>query len=101
MRIGVTGATGFLGRYLVAELAGAGHHCRCWARPSSDRTGLEAPGRSIAWVSGDLGEPGSEQGLVEGCDAVVHAALFRPGGRFMGGEGDLVRFVEANVVGTI
>src|SRR5258706_307501 len=42
MRIGVTGATGFLGRYLVAELAGAVHHCRCWARPSSDRAALEA-----------------------------------------------------------
>src|SRR5215217_341972 len=101
MQIGVTGATGFLGPYLVSELAGAGHRLRCWSRTSSDRGGVEAPGAAIAWVPGDLAEPGSERGLVEGCDAVVHAALYRPGGRFMGGEGDLVRFVEANVVGTI
>jgi nucleoside-diphosphate-sugar epimerase len=101
MRIGVTGATGFLGRYLVSYLAGQGHRCRCWYRPSSDRGGLEAYRDAIEWVPGELGQSGASRALVEGCDAVVHAALFHPGGRFMGGEGELVPFVETNVVGTI
>jgi nucleoside-diphosphate-sugar epimerase len=101
MRIGVTGGTGFLGRYIVAELAGSGHQCRCWHRPSSDRTGLEGYRDAIEWVVGDLGDDVAASRLVEGCDAVVHAALDHPGGGFRGGEGDVARFVEMNVVGTI
>ena len=57
MRIGVTGATGFLGRYLVAHLVGQGHHCRCWYRPSSDRGGLEASEGAITLVEGSLDNP--------------------------------------------
>jgi nucleoside-diphosphate-sugar epimerase len=101
MRIGVTGATGFLGRYLVAELAGQGHHCRCWYRMNSDRGAMKVPPEALTWVPGDLGDPESARDLLQGCDAVVHAALFHPAGGFMGGEGDLPQFVEKNVVGTI
>ena len=39
--------------------------------------------------------------LVQGVDAVIHAALFRPGRRFRGAEGDLPTFVERNLLGTI
>jgi nucleoside-diphosphate-sugar epimerase len=101
MQIGVTGATGFLGRYIVAELARQGHHCRCWYRMTSDRGGLAAPQSAITWVPGDLGDPESARDLLHGCDAVVHAALFHPAGRFIGGEGELLPFVEKNVIGTI
>ena len=101
MRIGVTGATGFLGRYIVEELAGQGHHCRCWYRPSSDRSGFPAVERSIEWIPGDLGDSDSARALAAGCDAIVHAALYHPGGWFIGGEGDLPGFVEKNVLGTI
>jgi nucleoside-diphosphate-sugar epimerase len=101
MRIGVTGATGFLGRYIVAHLAGQGHTCRCWYRPTSDRTGFDVPEGSLEWAEGSLGDPDSARRLVEGCDAVVHAALERPGRGFRGAEGDVVPFVEVNVVGTL
>jgi nucleoside-diphosphate-sugar epimerase len=100
MQIGVTGATGFLGRYIVAELTRQGHHCRCWYRMTGDRSGFAAPASAITWVPGDLGDPESARDLLRGCDAVVHAALFHPAGRFIGGEGELLPFVEKNVIGT-
>ena len=52
MLIAVTGATGFLGRYLVRQLAGSGHRLRCWFRPTSDRSGLDALSASIEWLPG-------------------------------------------------
>ena len=69
--------------------------------PDERPYGIEELADSLEWVEGDLDNTGSAEALVEGCDAVVHAALYHPGGGFRGGEGDLVDFVEKNVVGTI
>ena len=100
MRVAVTGATGFIGRYIVEHLASLGHSLRCWHRPSSNREGLEGIA-DLTWIEGDLGERESARTLVEGSDAVIHAALFRPGAGFRGAEGDVVEFVQKNVVGTL
>jgi nucleoside-diphosphate-sugar epimerase len=101
MRIAVTGATGFLGHYVVSRLASQGHRCRCWYRPGSDRGGFEAVEQQVEWVPGELGDQIAGAGLVDGCDAAVHAALYYPGDSFRGGEGDVLEFVEKNVVGTV
>ena len=101
MKIAVTGATGFIGRYLVRHMARAGHSLRCWYRPSSDRSGLESVAGSVEWLKGDLNDAQASEALVAGCDAVVHAALWRPGRGFRGAEGNLVEFVERNVVGSL
>ena len=100
MRVALTGATGFIGRYLTRHLADQGHELCCWYRPSSDREGFDQIG-DLKWIEGDLGDRDSAQALVEGCEAVVHAALYRPGMAFRGGEGDLIEFVQKNVVGTL
>lgn len=55
----------------------------------------------IEWVPGELGDAVSAAALVEGCDAVVHGALYHPGGGFRGGEGDLVEFARVNIIGTL
>jgi nucleoside-diphosphate-sugar epimerase len=101
MKIAVTGATGFLGRYLVARLASEGSTCRCWYRPESDRSGFEPWEPHLQWVPGQLGDNRAIGPLLAGCDAVVHAALHRPGGGFRGGEGDRLDFVAKNVLGTL
>ena len=101
MRIAVTGATGFLGRYVVDHLVGRGHSCRCWYRIGSDRGGFDRLREAIEWVPGSLRDKGSERALVAGCDAVVHAALDRPGPGFIGAEGELLPFVEANLLGSL
>ena len=41
MRIAITGATGFLGRFIVKHFDQTGHHPRCWFRPESNRDGFE------------------------------------------------------------
>ncbi len=101
MRIAITGATGFLGRYIVRHLAEQGHTLRAWRRPESDTGGFEGCEQAIQWIPGDLADAASMPALVAGTDAVVHAGLYRPGRRWRGGEGDLVTFVERNVLGTI
>ncbi|MAD79837.1 MAG: nucleoside-diphosphate sugar epimerase [Planctomycetaceae bacterium] len=100
MRVALTGATGFIGHYIATHLADQGNQLRCWHRPSSRREGFDQIG-DIEWVVGDLGDPDSANALVDGCDAVVHAALYRPGMGFRGAEGDLIEFVQKNVVGTL
>jgi nucleoside-diphosphate-sugar epimerase len=103
MLIAVTGATGFLGRYLLRHLAGEGHRLRCWYRPASDRSGLDDVARALEWVPGQLGDEAATERLVLGADAVVHAALEWPrqGGFRSGGSGDLLAFLEANVMGSL
>src|SRR6266550_2099590 len=99
MKIAVTGGSGFIGHYILRRLASAGHSVRAWYRPTSDRSGLEDI--AIEWLPGELNDEEASQSLVAGCDAVVHAALFRPGTGFRSAEGDLIEFVERNVVGTL
>ncbi len=78
MRIALTGATGFIGRYIADHMVQEGHRLRCWHRAMSDRGGFEPLAGSLEWVEGDLGDAARCQALVEGCDAVVHAALYHP-----------------------
>jgi nucleoside-diphosphate-sugar epimerase len=102
MLIAVTGATGFIGHYIVNRLLGAGHMCRCWHRAASDRGGFDAAGEGrLEWLEGGLGDAGAAEALVRGADAVVHSALHHPGGGWSGSEGDLPEFVETNVLGSV
>jgi nucleoside-diphosphate-sugar epimerase len=103
MRIAVTGATGFLGRYLLRRFAAAGHTLRCWYRAGSDRSGLEDCAGVIEWLPGELGDPGAVQALVKSVDAVVHAGLARPTGAGFtaSAESDVLAFAQRNVLGSL
>ncbi len=100
MKIGITGATGFVGRALVRRFAGE-HSLRCLRRQSSDLGPLANSSGQIEWVVGGLDEPQSLAELVHGCDAVVHSAFWRPGRGFRGTEGDVVEFARINMLGTL
>lgn len=96
MRVALTGATGFIGRYLVAELLAQGHRCRAWFRPGSQPAGLpDAP--EVEWVEGRLNDPASTSDLVAGCNAVIHAAVQWPD---ESGH-DVLDFAQTNLVGTL
>src|SRR5688500_8548571 len=101
MRIAVTGGPGFIGHYILRQLASAGHALRCWYRPTSDRSGLEDIASNVEWIPGELNDEGAAKALVASCEAVVHAALYREGMGFRGAEGDVIEFVEQNLLGTL
>jgi nucleoside-diphosphate-sugar epimerase len=103
MLIAVTGATGFLGRYLVRHLSATGHRLRCWYRPTSDRSNLDLPAGAVEWLPGSLGETAATEALVRRADAVVHAALqWEPHDGFRAsGRDDLEAFLETNLLGSL
>ena len=100
MKVAITGATGFLGHYIVRRMQAAGNDCRCWYR-SKDRCYQTGYGSNIEWIHGELGDIESCNELLDGCDAVVHSGLHRSGSGFRGGEGDVQEFVRRNVLGSI
>jgi UDP-glucose 4-epimerase len=97
--VAVTGATGYVGQFIVRRLLAGGASVRAWRRPSTNVRFL--PG-NIDWVEGELGSAGPVSALVDGADALVHAALHHVTGRYRGGEGsDLAGFLERNVGGSL
>lgn len=105
MLVALTGATGFLGRYILRELTARGDRVRAWRRAGSDLGGLEelSAGR-VEWVAGDLRSPEGFDGFCRGANAVVHGALYRPAGRGFraAATGEhFAEFVEVNLVGSL
>lgn len=74
MKVAVTGATGFVGRALVHELAAAGHEPIAICR---------SPGRAadlgVEVRAADLRNPEQMQEAMAGCDAVIANAALAPG----------------------
>lgn len=71
MRVAVTGATGFTGRRVVAELLRDGHVVTALVRAPSAGRGLPEPVRPI---EGDMGDAAALARLLETQDAFVHVA---------------------------
>ncbi|HVC81861.1 MAG TPA: NAD-dependent epimerase/dehydratase family protein [Chloroflexota bacterium] len=67
----ITGATGYIGRHLVARLAARGAHPRCLLRSSSGRGALPEGAEPVA---GDLGDPASLDAAMKRVTAIVHLA---------------------------
>ena len=78
MRVAVTGATGFLGSHTVAALLAAGHEVRLLVRsPAKVPKALAPFGVSVPEehvLEGDVLDPDSVAAVLEGCDALIHAA---------------------------
>ncbi len=70
MKIFVTGATGFVGGAVLRQLSGAGHVVRCLVRQGSAN---KLPIRNNVEVRiGDATDPATLEGIIEGCDGVIH-----------------------------
>ena len=73
------GATGFVGSAVVRALLADGHEVTGLVRDPERARALEAAGARL--TAGDMLEPSSYVPLVEGVDAVVHAAQYATTGR--------------------
>ena len=88
----VTGATGFLGKYVVEELVEHGYKVRAFGRNSNIGRSLE--NSSISFFQGDLTKADDVLEACKGMDLVVHA------GALSTVWGPWEDFYQANVLGT-
>jgi dihydroflavonol-4-reductase len=72
MKVFLTGATGFVGHHVAAELAAQGADLRLLVRKSSNLANLE--GIAGETHVGDLSDHESIRPALEGCDALMHVA---------------------------
>ena len=99
LKVAVTGGTGFIGHYLLQRLGQQNYEIKAWYRSSIPADDFDTP--KVDWIPGHLEDQQSMRQLVEDCDCVVHSALWKPGSTFRGGEGDVARFAEVNIIGTL
>lgn len=98
-RIALTGATGYLGQFVLRELLGQGAEVRALIRPGRDRSGLPD---GAEWLTGDFADPDTARRLVAGCNGLVHGAYEHVPGRYRGGEGsDLGAYCRTNLMGSL
>ncbi len=70
----ITGATGYIGRHLVARLVAQGERPRCLVRDIS-RAKRILPADKVELVEGATTSPASLGAAVQGVDTIVHAAF--------------------------
>jgi nucleoside-diphosphate-sugar epimerase len=68
----VTGATGFIGRHLIARLLNGGDRVRALVRPATDGSDLAALG--VELVRGDVRDPTAVEHAAAHCELVYHLA---------------------------
>jgi uncharacterized protein YbjT (DUF2867 family) len=91
----ITGATGFIGRQLVARLVAQGEHPRCLVR-DVQRAASILPVNDVELVQGATTRPATLIDAVRGVDTIVHAALMTADRKQSAGN----HYEETNVGGT-
>ena len=97
MRVALTGATGYVGGFILGDLLRRGVQVAALTRqrPQSD----SAP---VDWIRGDLSNSAALTELLAGADALVHCAYSHVPGRYRGGEGDDRHgFWRTNLLGSV
>lgn len=70
--VAITGATGFIGRWLARKLTHEGYHLKCLGRKESDVTYLKSLGTEL--VAGDVMEKEALERLIQQVEVIYHLA---------------------------
>lgn len=98
MNILITGASGFIGRYLLKALLVEGHHCRCLVR-ASRKLDVVFEHENIELFQGDITKPETLENIGTGIEAVYHLAA---AGHVAAVSAEAEKsFFELNVDGTV
>jgi NADH dehydrogenase len=74
MRVAITGATGFIGSYMIGGMAREGHTVRVLARKGRESAVAHPPGGRCEVHIGDLTDAASLSGFLDDCDLLLHLA---------------------------
>ena len=74
MRIAVTGATGFIGNYLIQALTEKGHDLRLLIREGRENAVPECKGGKLEFHVGDLTKPETIEGFLKDQERLIHLA---------------------------
>ena len=96
MKLLITGATGFIGPYLVRALIKNGHSCRCLVR-NKEKAETLLPQGGIEFIEADIRDKESLSGIANGMDGVYHMATMGHAYNFEVPEKD---FNDINVIGS-
>ena len=86
-RVALTGATGFVGKHVLATLEKSGYRINVLTRRPHPDSG------SVSWISGDLHNPAALEKLVQGSTSIIHCAGATRGN-------SLQDFLKVNFAGT-
>lgn len=91
----ITGATGFIGRHLVARLVAQGERSRCLVRDLPQAASI-LPADSVELVQGATTQPTTLEPALQGVDTIIHAAFMTADRKQSAGNS----YEETNVGGT-
>ena len=92
MKVFLTGATGFIGSYLVPELVGAGHHVIGLSRSDAGAEALTRAGAEV--LRGDVNDLQRLRAAAQGAGGVIHAAFNHDASRAKQNSEDDRRVIE-------
>ncbi|MFV0322058.1 MAG: NAD-dependent epimerase/dehydratase family protein [Alphaproteobacteria bacterium] len=97
-KIAITGATGYLGQFIVAHLLKQNIKVTALTR-NINKAKTIFP--HVEWVEGELSPTANYSQLFDGCHGLIHGAFHHIKGRYRGGEGDdLEGFYQKNIAGS-
>ncbi|HUW56525.1 MAG TPA: NAD-dependent epimerase/dehydratase family protein [Planctomycetota bacterium] len=95
MKVALTGATGFIGRYIAREFMTAEDTLRAMVRPTSDSAFLKDGAAEL--LAGDFGDDDSLRKLVDGMDVVIHNGYWHDRNELQ----EPMKWFELNVLGSL